>query len=145
MWRTGKNEPSTDSTTKDLRSSERDKEVCTGVSSFTFLQNGTILEGVARDVSDGGARISGTVEGLARGDTVELELVIREDKIRYLARVKHVDQAQKQYGLEYLAGPSVVEPERPVKRTCLKCQRDFEPPWRFCGMCGSDLVRSRTR
>jgi len=125
----------------DLRESVRDEVVCTGVSSFTFLQSGATLEGVARDVSDGGARISGSVEGLSPGDTVELELVVHDNKVRYLARVKHVDAENKLYGLEYIAGPTVIEPESAVDRQCLKCRRDYEPPWRFCGICGSDLVR----
>lgn len=125
----------------DLRESDRDEAVCTGVSSFTFLQDGTILEGVARDVSDGGARISGSVEGISADDTVELELVVHDNKVRYLARVKHVDVENRLYGLEYLAGPTVIEPETAVDRHCLKCRRDYEPPWRFCGICGSDLVR----
>lgn len=141
MTRSVQDEHPADQPQADLRESERDEAACIGVSSFTFLHSGAILEGVARDVSDGGARISGSVEGLSIDDTVELELAVRDNKVRYLARVKHVDAENRFYGLEYLAGPTVIEPETAVDRQCLKCRRDYEPPWRFCGICGSDLVR----
>jgi len=128
---------------EEQRSATRDKDVCVGISSFTMLKDGTYLEGVVKDVSDGGARIAGEVHGLAVGQNVDLGLVIQGEKIRYSCVIKHIEPDAKTYGLKFIGGPSPVAPENPEARRCIKCRREYEPMWNFCGICGSELTRPR--
>ena len=44
-------------TLSDKRKAVRDANVCAGISSFTMLENGSYLEGVVKDVSDGGTGV----------------------------------------------------------------------------------------
>jgi len=129
---------------EEQRTADRDMDVCVGISSFTMLQGGSYLEGVVKDVSDGGCRIAGDVDGLSVGLKVDLGMVIRGEKIRYSCQIMHIEPDAKTYGLKFLSGPTPVAPEDPEARRCLKCRMTFDPHWNFCGICGSELTRPRT-
>jgi len=129
---------------EEHRSADRDMDVCVGISSFTMMKDGSYLEGVVKDVSDGGARITGEVQGLSVGQNVDLGLVIQGEKIRYSCVIAHIEPDAKTYGLRFVSGPTPVAPEVPEARRCIKCRREYAPEWNFCGICGSELTRPRT-
>lgn len=128
----------------EKRKAQRDANVCAGISSFTMLDDGSYLEGVAKDVSDGGARIAGEVDGLSVGQKVGLGLLIQGQKVRYTCEIMHIDVDAKVYGLKFLDGPSTVAASEQKVRYCLKCQMAFDEEFGFCGHCGSELTMPRT-
>ena len=128
---------------EEQRCTRRDNDVCIGISSFTMMKDGSYLEGVVKDVSDGGARITGEVEGLSVGQTVDLGLVIQGQKIRYSCVIMHIEPDIKIYGLKFVSGPSPMESENQKVRLCIMCQRSYEPELNFCGICGGELTRPR--
>ena len=130
-------------TQEEQRSTYRDIDVCLGISSFTMLQDGSYLEGVVKNVSDGGARIAGEIEGLSEGQNVDLGLVIQGQKIRYSCVIMNIDSDVNHYGVKFLSGPSPMASDNQRVRLCLKCQRTYKPEFRFCVICGGELSRPR--
>ncbi len=124
----------------EQRRAERDGTNDARITTFIELSDGTKLEGVAKDISDGGLRISGPTEGLKVGEEIDLILVVLEDqKVHYRALVKHIDRREEFYGLQFRTGPQPVE-ERPVM-WCKRCRREFPGTANFCPACGSKLQR----
>ncbi len=128
---------------EEHRSTHREIDVCLGISSFTMLKDGSYLEGVVKDVSDGGARIAGEIEGLSVGQNVDLGLVIQGQKIRYSCVIMHVDPDAKTYGLKFVSGPTPMEAETRKARRCIMCQKTYDPELNYCGICGGELTRAR--
>lgn len=128
---------------EEQRSAPRDTDVCVGISSFTMMSDGSYLEGVVKDVSDGGARITGDCHGLSVGQKVDLGLVIRGEKIRYSCEIVHIEPDTRTYGMKFLSGPRLVAPDEPEARRCIRCHKTYDPVWNFCGICGNELTRTR--
>lgn len=128
---------------EENRSTHREIDVCLGISSFTMLKDGSYLEGVVKDVSDGGARISGEIRGLSVGQDVDLGIVIQGQKIRYTCVIMHIDPDAKNYGLRFVSGPSPMESDNRNVRLCIMCQKTYDPEFNYCGICGGELTRPR--
>lgn len=127
----------------EQRIAQRDSDVCIGVSCFAKLPGGEVHEGVVRDVSDGGARISSEVSGVHTDQEIALEFAIRGEKIGYTGVVVYVSEADKLYGVKFLDGPHPVD-EGPTKsKRCIKCNRLYDASLNYCSTCGSDLTQPR--
>ncbi len=73
---------------------------------ITTLGNGCALEGRITDSSEGGARITGDTSGLHEGRQIEIDfLFVTGEKVRYRGTVKHVDAAERTYGVEFDSEP----------------------------------------
>ena len=124
----------------EQRKSERDRTNDARITSFIQLPNGTTLEGVAKDISDGGMKIAGSTQGLNIDDEFDIVLVVLNDqKIRYKVKVRHIDRIGEFYGLKFLAGPQPVE-DTPAM-WCKRCRREFSGTANFCPDCGQRLRR----
>ena len=124
----------------EQRLTDRDGTDEARITSFVDLPDGSALEGVAKDVSDGGARISGPTTGLKVGDEVDVVLVVLEDqKVHYRAEVRHVDPEEEFYGLRFTSRPQPID-EREM-RLCRRCRREYSPTANFCPICGEKLRR----
>ena len=130
-------------TSEEQRSTRREIDVCLGITSFTMLPDGSYLEGVVKNVSDGGACIAGKIDGLSVGQSVDLGLVIQGQKIRYSCVIMNIDSDVNHYGVKFLSGPSPMVSDNRKVRHCIKCQRTYEPEFRFCVICGGELSRPR--
>ena len=85
----------------EQRHSRRDIEIVSGITSFVELADGSTLEGVVRDTSDGGVKIVGPTTGLAVGDEVPIILVlVGNEKVSCRCTVRHI-QSGDTYGLRF--------------------------------------------
>ncbi len=116
-----------------------DREPMVGVTTLVHCRDGTVLEGVVRDVSDGGVQVFGDAAGLVTGDPIDLVLVVDGQSIRYDCEVRRVDHAERLYGIRFLSGPKLLQPAHKVKR-CMRCNRDFPTDCNYCSHCGQRLV-----
>lgn len=124
----------------EQRRAERDGTDDARITTFIELSDGTKLEGVAKDISDGGLRVSGPTEGLNIGDEIDLILVVLEDqKVHYRAVVKHIDRREEFYGLQFRTGPQPVEEQ--TMMWCKRCRREYSGTANFCPGCGAKLHR----
>jgi hypothetical protein len=93
----------------EQRKTEREHTITPPISCLLELADGTVLEGMVRDISDGGARVSASVDGLKQGDELQLALVLQfGQKIVYRAEVKHVDPQGEFFGLKFTSSPQSV-------------------------------------
>jgi len=137
-----KSEIASATTAADKRCAPRDDMRDAGITCFITRPDGTKLEGVARDVSDGGAKISGPHDNLRTGDTVELVLVVLgQQKVRYEAEVRHIDHLEKTIGVRFKSGPTVMEGTSSQATRCSKCRKTFPGDYRFCAYCGQRVSR----
>ncbi len=112
------------------------------ISSFTKASDEAALEGVVQDLSNDGVRISGSAQDLNIGDEVEVVLVVQgNQKVRYLCEVRHINPEDKFYGLAFKSGPQLERERKEERRRCVRCDREYDAEWRFCGLCGHELVR----
>jgi c-di-GMP-binding flagellar brake protein YcgR len=120
----------------EQRQSVREAGVVGGVSSFIALPDGRELEGIVRDISEGGVKISGKTDGLSNGYDVELTVVVMGDqRVGCQAEVRHVEEDG--YGLEF-RGP--LEPcHKEVVPMCCDCHREYPKDFKYCGLCGMKL------
>jgi c-di-GMP-binding flagellar brake protein YcgR len=126
-----------DESVAEQRRSRRDTEIVPGITSFVESNAGSTLEGVVRDVSDGGVKIAGATTGLSVGDEVQLVLVLAgNQKVGCRCDVRHIELGET-YGLKFRSQPQPIT-ERRVAR-CTYCDREFSPDLRYCGYCGGRL------
>lgn len=124
------------------RSQPREQMHDAGITCFIARPDGSRLEGVARDISDGGARISGPTGDLKMGDTVELVLVVLgEQKVRYKAQIRHIEPEAQTYGVAFKSKPETVVEGAAHQMRCPACKRVFPGDHRFCAFCGDRLKR----
>lgn len=106
----------------ELRERQRDEEVTPAITCFVELSDGTALEGVVTNVSDTGAKISGSTSGVSVGDEIRVVLVIHpQQKVAYRCDVMHVDTAAGFYGIRFKSAPEPIEVASgtPVDRSAL--------------------------
>ena len=130
--------PEQQSATAEQRSAGRDDILGPGISAFAQLSDGSVLEGVVRDLSDGGVKIAGPTAGLATGAEIDVIFVIQGDqKVRYRGVVRHVDNTGRAYGVEFRSPPEQLDPEyqpqaRPLQppvnliEKCPRCESAME-------------------
>lgn len=116
-----------------------ERELTVGVTAMAHRLDGTVLEGVVRDVSDRGIRISGDATGLAVGDLIDIVVVVNSQPVRYACEVRHADGDKRFYGVRFRSGPAPLVPPHKVKH-CMRCSRDFPTECNFCSHCGQRLV-----
>lgn len=125
---------------KEQRRADRDGTDEARITTFIELSNGTKLEGVAKDISDGGMGVSGPTEGLNVGDETDIILVVLKDqKVRYRVGVKHIDRREEFYGLQFRSRPQPIEEQTAM--WCKRCRREFPGTANFCPGCGAKLHR----
>lgn len=122
---------------EDQRRGEREPAV--GVTTLAHRPDGGVLEGVVRDVSDGGIQVLGDPAGLQVGEHIDVVLVVNGQLVRYACEVRHVDETARIYGVFFRSGPTLVEPPTKVRR-CMRCARNFPGECKFCSHCGQKLV-----
>ena len=124
----------------EQRQTEREQEVTPAISCLAELPDGTVLEGVVKDLSDGGARVSTSKAGLAEGDEMQLIFVIQPDqRVVRRCQVKHVGADGKSIGLQFVSSPEPVDTnEYLLPNTC--CGRRQDTP--YCAYCGTRLRRA---
>lgn len=104
------------------RKSFREQAIFPAISGLLKLSDGTTREGSITDLSDDGAKITGAVAGLKKGDKVRLVLVIQTDqKIAYECEVRHVDLGGQFCGLRFLSPP------QPLEETQADCVQGYRP------------------
>ena len=119
----------------ERRQVEREEGVFPAVSSFVELPDGTVLEGVVADMSDTGARITGSTTGLNVGDEIQITLVVQSfQKVAYRCEVRHLDPAGAFYGIVFKSKPHPVEEEAP----CLVGEPNTPPQGRRLKRCPID-------
>jgi hypothetical protein len=124
----------------EQRKAERDGTEGVQITTFVELSDGTKLEGVAKDISDGGMGIAGPTDGLNVGETVDLILVVLEDqKVHYRAEIMHIDRTDDFYGVQFRSSPQPVEDR--VMMWCKLCRREYSSTAKFCPTCGGKLRR----
>ena len=95
---------------KERRSTARDNTQTFGVRCLTTLADGTVLEGVVADSSEGGAKIAGDATGVRAGDEVELAfLFLSGEKVGYRCTIRHVDRGQGTFGVVFTSDPMPIE------------------------------------
>lgn len=123
-----------DEVAAEQRQSYRDD--MTGTTCFVQLSDGSFLEGVVRDVSEGGIGVVGATTGLAPGDEVRLTLVVMGDqRVGCRCEVRHL--AEHGYGLSYQSKLEHLEETRVA--FCVQCKFHFSPELKFCAYCGRHL------
>jgi len=131
-------DPLHDIVMNEQRKAERDGTEIARITTFIELSDGTRLEGVARDISDGGMGIAGPTDGLNVGEEIDLILVVLKDqKVHYRAEIKHIDRLDEFYGIQFRSHPQPVE-ER-VMMCCKHCRREYPSTASFCPSCGGRL------
>lgn len=128
---------SSEATLPEQRAALRE-DITVGVCAFVELPNGDVLEGAVRDISERGAKIAGSTEGLIPDEVVRIVFVIQADqKVLYECRIKHVQHDETYFGVEFLSRPKPLDPEylpvgkepsRPVAiaRGCPECKCEYE-------------------
>lgn len=126
--------------TEENRTTYRDTLLSTGITAFAETPDGQVLEGVVRDVSDGGARISGPTDGLHIGDEIRVVLVIDCDqKVAHICEVRHIDAEGRNFGIEFKSKPQLLDGPNPTRKYCHLCNERYTSDWVFCGQCGMEL------
>ena len=118
---------------------QSDRELTVGVTTLAHRANGAKLEGVVRDVSRGGIKISGDITGLGVGEEIDIVVVVNGQPVRYACEVRHVDPSKHVFGVLFKSGPTAVAPPQKVRR-CMRCSRDFASDCNYCSHCGQKLV-----
>ena len=116
------------------------REQLVGITAIVRSESGVVLEGVVQDVSDGGIGISGDMTGLVAGDKVEVVLVIQGEKVGYFGQVRHMDPANRCYGIFFKAGPMRHEHQREAVKECRQCRKEYPVEHKFCFRCGQRLI-----
>jgi len=133
-------DPLHDIVMSEQRKAERDGTEVARVTTFVELSDGVRLEGVAKDISDGGMGIAGQTDGLKVGEELDLILVVLEDqKVHYRVEIKHIDRKEEFYGVQFRSRPQPVE-ER-VMMWCKHCRREYSGTATFCPSCGGKLQK----
>ena len=116
------------------------REPSVGVAAFVHRSDGSVVEGVVQNVSDGGAKIIGDPAGLKIGDTIDLVVVFQGERVRFACEVKHLEPSRRSLGVCFRSGPqAAAEPPNKVRR-CMNCRRDFPTDCNYCSHCGQKLV-----
>jgi len=116
------------------------REPSVGVTAFVHRSDGSVLEGVVENVSDGGAKILADPTGLKVGETIDVVVAVQGEKVRFACEVKHLKRAVRSMGVSFRSGPqALAEPPTKVRR-CMQCRRDFPTDCRYCSHCGQRLV-----
>lgn len=119
---------------------QANREPTVGVTAFVHRSDGSVLEGVVQDVSDGGAKILCDPTDLVVGDTIDVVVVVQGEKVRFAGEVKHLEPSVRYLGVQFRSGPqAVVESSGRVKR-CMQCRREFPSDCNYCSHCGQKLV-----
>lgn len=122
----------------EKRRNMREEGITPPISCLAELSDGTLLEGIVHDLSDAGARVSGNISSLRRGDHVRLVLVVQSDqKVVYEGEVKHVDPQGRFFGLAFTSGPKSMEADGFDGSRMMCCGREQNTP--FCAYCGRVL------
>lgn len=94
---------------REQRQTGREHTITPPISCLVELPDGTVLEGMVKDISDGGARVSTSAKGLSEGDELQLVFVIQGgQKIAYRAEVKHVAPQGQFFGLKFKSSPQPI-------------------------------------
>ena len=126
--------------TEEHRDTYRDTLLGAGITAFAETPDGRVLEGVVRDVSDGGARISGPTDGLHIGDEIRIVLVIDSDqKVAHICEVRHIEVEECTFGIEFKSKPQLLDGPNPTTKFCHLCSQRYTAEWVFCGQCGTEL------
>ena len=129
--------PEQQSATAENRGRVREPILGPGISSFAELSDGSVIEGILRDLSDGGAKIAGPTTGLARGAEVNVIFVIQGDqKVRYRGVVRHIDNVEKTYGVEFRSRAEQLDPEYQPKARPPQAPLDLIEK---CPRCGGGM------
>ncbi len=116
------------------------REPMVGVSTMVARPDGTVLEGVVQDVSDGGIKISGHATGLSVGDSTDVVLIIQGERVRYACEVRHIDEVKRFYGVLFKSAPQPADTSTTKVRRCMQCTRDYSLECNYCSHCGQRLV-----
>ncbi len=126
----------------ERRENAREEGITPPISCLAELSDGTVLEGLVHDLSDSGAKISGTTMDLRRGERIRLVLVIQSgEKVEYHGEVKHVDPQSNFFGLAFTSGPKRMNADDRGGRKLMCCGRKQDTP--FCAYCGRTLTVQR--
>lgn len=109
------------------------------ISCLAELPNGTTLEGVVKDISDGGARVSTSTTGLSEGDEIQLVFIVQPDqKVARRCEVRYVDHERNSFGLQFKTSAEPIQQDDcGAAKTC--CEHTQDTP--FCAYCGSRLAQ----
>lgn len=125
----------------ERRSSYRDDTLEASITAFAERRDGVVLEGVTKDYSETGARIVGDITGLTKGEYITLTLVVLGDqKVQYKAEVVRIHEDAEEFGVRFLTPPHRVEEKRVRRKSCNRCARYFPSAWKYCALCGYELV-----
>jgi hypothetical protein len=119
---------------------EAKRELIVGVTAFVRRSDGSVLEGVVQDVSDGGAKILGDPTGLTVGDAIDVVVVVQGEKVRFACEVRHLEPSLRSFGVHFRTGPQPVTESPNKVRRCMQCRRDFPTDCNYCSHCGQKLV-----
>ena len=126
--------------TSDSERRESDREPTTDVwmSCFLELGDGTVIEGVVKNFSQGGAKIVATSAAVDVGDEARVVIVLLGDqKVQCRCEVRHVDRETNTLGLRFLSRPEPVEEVR--SKRCGRCRKQFSASSNYCPRCGRRL------
>ena len=130
--------PRPTTTAADHRVAKR--EPMLGVTAMVRSASGVLHEGVVQDVSDGGLGISGDTAGLYSGDKIEVVLVIQGERVGYFGEIRHIDVANRTYGVHFESGPFRGEQRREAIKECKQCRKAYPDEHKFCFRCGQRLI-----
>ncbi|MHC4698683.1 MAG: PilZ domain-containing protein, partial [Planctomycetota bacterium] len=78
------------------------------------LPDGTILEGIVENISQGGAGISGPTTGLSVGDEINLVFVfLTDEEVAYRGIVRRIDPGGRFFGLQFTSDPQPIKVNEP--------------------------------
>ncbi len=94
----------------DMREGTVEREVRCRVG----LPDGTILEGIVENISQGGARISGPTTGLSVADEINLVFVfLTGEEVGYNGLITHIDPGGRFFGLQFTSDPQPIKVNEP--------------------------------
>jgi hypothetical protein len=138
MFSKSRSTSSAASTQPESRTKKR--EPMLGVTVMIRSATGVVHEGVVLDVSDGGVGVSGDTTGFHSGDKIELVLNIQGERVGYFGDIRHIDAANRTYGVHFESGPFRGDVQREFTKQCKACRKDYPDEHKFCFRCGQRLV-----
>jgi len=116
------------------------REPSVGVTAFVHRSDGSVIEGLVQNVSEGGAKILGDPAGLRVGDTIDVVAVVQGERVRFACEVRHLEPSERSLGVHFQSGPQAVTESSDKVRRCMQCRRDFPTDCNYCSHCGQKLV-----
>ena len=122
----------------ERRRSDREATTAAWMTCFLELSDGTTVEGVLKNISEGGAQVAAPTTNLHLGDHARIVIVLLGDqKVQCRCQIRHIDRQADRFGISFASPPEALDEDR--RKRCTVCRLRHPASTNFCPRCGNKL------